>query len=189
MRRLLSLPATLRRTEDDASGIIDERELLLPRVRHLPAFLSRISMTEIRYGVRHLLSSPHVYDLFQSLVGAYAWRKNAIARHVIGSIRDKGLVIDIGSGTSEILNYLPADVEYVGFDRNLEYIKQARLRFAHRNARFVCEEFLPDSNLTGRAADVVLAFGLIHHLDDEHQLSPLQKCEERTHGKRILLDA
>lgn len=123
-------------------------------------------MTEIRSGIRHSLAAPGVYDFFQTLVGAYAWRRRAIDSFVSRQIPDDGLVIDIGCGTAEVLNYLPAGVEYIGFDQNRDYIAKARTAHARRNATFRCEELSPGFNPGGRRADLILAFGIVHHLDD-----------------------
>ena len=123
-------------------------------------------MTEIRSGIRHALASPRIYDLFQNLVGAYAWRRKVVERFVVAAIPDDGLIIDLGCGTAEVLRFLPAGVKYIGFDRNPGYIDRARACHAHRDAIFHCEELSPAFSLEGRSADVILAFGLIHHLDD-----------------------
>lgn len=126
--------------------------------------------TEIRDGIRHALASARIYGLFQKLVGAYAWRRKVVGKYVATAIPDGGLVIDIGCGTAEVLSYLPDNVEYIGFDRNPGYITRARASYAHRNASFYCEELSPNFTLEGRSADVILAFGLIHHLDDAMSL-------------------
>lgn len=123
-------------------------------------------MTEIRSGIRHALATPFIYDLFQSLVGAYAWRRKVVERFLAAAIPERGLVVDIGCGTAEVLDFLPEGIEYVGLDANPDYIEKARARHANRNARFHCEELSPRFTLGERRADAILAFGLIHHLDD-----------------------
>lgn len=123
-------------------------------------------MTEIRTGLRHILAFPRVYDFYQRLVGGYAWRKSVVEEFVLMAIPHGGLILDIGCGTVDILNYLPSGYRYVGFDRNPNYINKARARYTHKNARFTCEELSPDFTLNGRQADVVLTLGVLHHLDD-----------------------
>ena len=139
-------------------------------------------MTEIEGGIRQVFARPRVYDWFQSFVGACAWRKTVINRFVNGSIRDGGVIIDIGCGTCEVLNYLSENVEYIGFDRNQNYIEYASTRYAHRNASFANEKLSGDYDLKGRRADFVLAFGLLHHLSD-------QECSSLFNvAKRVLRD-
>lgn len=123
-------------------------------------------MSEITNGLRHILVRPLVYDTFQHLVGAYAWRKRFTRQFVNPELKSGSKVIDIGCGTGEILKYLPKDVSYYGIDRNPAYIQSAQRRFKQYDANFVCDSVgygfgdgLPKFN-------VALAVGLMHHLDD-----------------------
>lgn len=127
-------------------------------------------MKEIRYGIRHALALPWIYDTFQKLVGAYSWRSRVLSRFVSKAIPPNGKLIDIGCGTAEAIKFLPHGVEYIGFDRNPIYINKARKRFKHLHAVFHCEELSPNFILSGSPADVILALGLIHHLDDNQTL-------------------
>lgn len=147
-------------------------------------------MKEIRSGIRHALALPGVYDTFQRLVGAYAWRNRVLQRFVFPAIPQSGKLIDIGCGTAEALRFLPSEVEYIGFDRNPAYIHQARERYGHLNAQFYCEELSLDFSMNGRPADVVLALGLIHHLDDMQTLDlfKLAKKMLRPTGFLLTLD-
>jgi SAM-dependent methyltransferase len=135
-------------------------------------------MKEIRSGIRHSLALPWVYDTFQKLVGAYTWRDRAIQRFVSPAITEDGKLIDIGCGTAEAVKYLPRGVEYIGFDRNPAYIHQALERYGHLNAIFHCEELSLDYSMNGSPADVVLALGLIHHLDDMQTLDLLRLAKK-----------
>jgi SAM-dependent methyltransferase len=134
-------------------------------------------MAEIRSGVRHLLARPLLYDLFQRLVGANAWRRNFVRVFVLPELRKGARIIDIGCGTGDLLQHLPADISYVGFDRNEAYIVAARKRFAGRDARFECKSVEPGSVAHERAFDVALAIGLMHHLDDAEALVLLESAK------------
>jgi len=125
---------------------------------------------EIRSGIRHALALPWVYDAWQRLVGAYAWRDRVLQRFVSPVIPQHGKLIDIGCGTAEAVLSLPRGVEYIGFDRNPAYIHKAQKRFGHLNATFHLEELSLDFPMNGSPADVVLALGLVHHLDDMQTL-------------------
>jgi SAM-dependent methyltransferase len=140
-------------------------------------------MAEIRSGLRHLLARPRLYDLFQHLVGASAWRRNFVRDFVLPVLRKGERVVDIGCGTGDLLQYLPADISYVGFDRNEAYIAAARMRFAGRDARFECRSVEPGSGANEPAFDVALAIGLMHHLDDAEAVVLLESA------KGVLTDA
>jgi cyclopropane fatty-acyl-phospholipid synthase-like methyltransferase len=123
-------------------------------------------MAEIRGGFRHLLAHPAVYDFFQRSVGAYAWRQRVLSRYAHTHLQPGASVLDIGCGTGGIVSYLPPHIDYHGFDRNGAYIEKARRRYPRKNVAFHCEEF--DGQLHGqsRKFDLILAIGLIHHLED-----------------------
>jgi SAM-dependent methyltransferase len=144
-------------------------------------------MTEIRSGIRHALALPWLYDTFQKLVGAYAWRKRVLQQFVSSDTAQNGKLIDIGCGTAEALKFLPTGIEYIGFDRNPVYIQQARERYRHLNAKFYCEELSPDFSMNGSPANVVLALGLIHHLDDAQTLDLLRLAKKMLGASGFLL--
>jgi SAM-dependent methyltransferase len=75
-------------------------------------------------------------------------------------------VVDVGCGTAETLNFLPAGVHYHGFDLAAAYIETARERFGDRGT-FRCA----DVTLIGPdelpQCDLAISFGVLHHLDDD----------------------
>jgi SAM-dependent methyltransferase len=124
-------------------------------------------MAEVRSGILHLLARPWIYDSFQNLVGANAWRERVIREVVAPKIRNGDLIVDVGCGTGWVLNFLPPEVRYVGVDRNPAYIEQARSAFSGRSAEFRCDDVAASANTFDLRADAVLAIGLLHHLNDD----------------------
>ncbi len=120
-------------------------------------------MAQVTHGIRAILSSPLCYSLFQRLVGAERFRRLFVERELP---KEKGLrLLDIGCGPADLLAHLPDDWAYFGFDASRAYIEQARRRFGsrgHFQARLIDEAIIGE--LEG--FDVVLAVGLLHHLDD-----------------------
>lgn len=75
-------------------------------------------------------------------------------------------LLDVGCGTAQILDYLPEGVDYWGYDINSEYIEAAQAKFGGKG-QFACR-MLEESELAGILPfDIVLASGLLHHLDDD----------------------
>lgn len=124
-------------------------------------------MTEVRHGIRHLLASHVVYDLFQTLVGANRWRRRFLQSFLLDKIPADGTVLDVGCGTCEALSWLPPTINYIGIDRNESYINQAKKRYQTRKAIFLCEDLSTTLPAIAEKVDAVLMLGLIHHLNDE----------------------
>jgi len=95
----------------------------------------------------------------------------SIAGHYIRA-RPGDFVLDIGCGTATILASLPA-VHYIGFDPSAKYIAAASQRYGSRGdfRVGVCGDVdLPSLP----RMDIVLALGVLHHVDDAEALSLLQ---------------
>jgi SAM-dependent methyltransferase len=80
--------------------------------------------------------------------------------------REGEKLVDIGCGPGDILDRLPR-VTYVGCDISEAYIQAARRRFGGRGVFIAGRpcEWLLDARTHG--ADVVLAHGVLHHVDDK----------------------
>lgn len=143
-------------------------------------------MAQITSGVRAVLSHPLVYKTFQRLMGPPTTRRNFVAKFIRPQANMK--VLDIGCGPADILDDLPA-VDYYGFDISLAYIESAQSRFAGRG-RFTCK-LLEQSDLASLPKfDVVLALGLLHHLDDEQTAVVLRLAAGalRPGGRLVTID-
>jgi SAM-dependent methyltransferase len=72
-------------------------------------------------------------------------------------------VLDLGCGPGTLLEHL-GEVRYVGIDVSEAYIHRARRTFANRAEFRVGDATELDGDLRG--FDLVLAFGVLHHLDE-----------------------
>jgi cyclopropane fatty-acyl-phospholipid synthase-like methyltransferase len=63
-----------------------------------------------------------------------------------------------------MLHYMP-DVKYVGFDMSQSYINVCQQRFGSRG-EFHCQMLKDDTVANYGEFDIVLAIGVVHHLDD-----------------------
>jgi cyclopropane fatty-acyl-phospholipid synthase-like methyltransferase len=141
---------------------------------------------QVTTGIRSILAHPAVYDLFQNLMGADRIRRELVAEHIRPT---KGMrLLDIGCGTARILDYLP-EMTYHGFDLSQEYIDEAVARYAGRGT-FRCA-MVEEATLQSEAPfDLVLAVGVLHHLDDESvpQLMKLAKTALKDGGRLVTID-
>src|SRR4029077_4323462 len=87
-----------------------------------------VPMSHRSTGLYRIFESAAVYERFQRLLGSDAARR----RFVLDFLRPcpGARILDIGCGTGAILDHLPPNVDYVGYDLNPRYIEDARRRHA-----------------------------------------------------------
>lgn len=135
---------------------------------------------------RSILSFPSVYRLFGTVIGADRSRIECVERYIRPKTSDR--VLDCGCGPGDFLEYLPS-VDYVGIDIDEEYIAAARSRYGGRGTfrlGAVEKETIHEEN----HYDLVLAWGLLHHLDDDQAsefLRLARRCLKPT-GRLVTLD-
>ena len=134
-----------------------------------------------------VLSLPACYRFFRrSVGGGHVWRKY-LEHYVKPATGEK--VLDVGCGPADALLHLPK-VDYTGIDISPEYIAAAKRRFDGRG-RFLCHDV--GSFILGSdegSFDLVLATGVVHHLDDEQAdgLLTLARRALRPHGRLVTFD-
>ena len=111
-----------------------------------------------------LLGLPAVYRTFRALLGGPAAWEVYVTQYVKPRMGEK--VLDLGCGPADVLDYLPS-LNYTGLDNNPRYIQSAQKRFAHKG-RFWCKDLSAAALGAERGTfDLVLATGIVHHLDDQ----------------------
>jgi cyclopropane fatty-acyl-phospholipid synthase-like methyltransferase len=138
----------------------------------------------IKY-LRSILAVPAAYQLWWNVVGGPAEVRVLVNEYV--QPRTGARILEIGCGPGTIVSYLPPS-DYLGFDLSPEYIKQAKRRFP--NARFVCERVSHFSLTKEKSVDVVLAIGIVHHLEDAEarQLFQIAHDALTPGGKLVTMD-
>jgi len=100
----------------------------------------------------------------------------------------------VGCGPGDIAAYLPASVDYVGFDMSEEYIQTAKQRFEGKERGPKCQFF---HGLVNDAAlrvfddfDIVTANSVLHHLADDEAIAMFELAKKalRPSGRLITLD-
>ena len=122
-------------------------------------------------GLLRWLNVPFVYNAFSAAVGANALRRRLIQKHVRAKPGDK--VIDIGCGSALALRWLP-EVHYVGLDMNPNYIAFAHRTYGKKGTFVVGDLRSLKADSRFRDADIVIALGVLHHLDDQEAGSCFQ---------------
>lgn len=125
-------------------------------------------------GLHALLERPWVYRAVQRAVGARRARRVFVAEYVRPGPACR--ILDVGCGPADLLDHLPEDVRYTGYDLNPEYVEFARSRHGERG-RFRCGRAgeLPDAELGG-PFDRILLVALLHHLEDEPAAALVAQC-------------
>ncbi len=135
--------------------------------------------------LRRVLAIPAAYQLWWNLVGGPALAKVLINEYVRPTAGKR--ILEIGCGPGTIVGYLPPS-DYLGFDLSPKYIELARKRFPKAN--FVCERVSQFSLAKEESFDLVLAFGIVHHLGDAEarQLFQIAYDALKPGGKLVTID-
>lgn len=133
-----------------------------------------------------LQDNPVIYALSQFVVGGFAAQSRYIKEYVRPKKNDR--ILDIGCGTGDILRFL-SDVKYVGFDMHQRYIDSAKRNFGNRGT-FLCKKVSKDLAAELSEFDIVLAYGVLHHLSDNEalQLFELARSVLKPQGRLVTLD-
>lgn len=145
---------------------------------------------EVTSGVRSFLKASWAHELLQWFVGANA--AQAWLATNAWKVRDGQTIVDAGCGPGALLLQLPKDVNYFGFDVSEAYIRTARANYSDRG-EFVCGcavEFLDRHRELEGTVDLVLASGVLHHLDDDVALELLQVAHQllKPGGRFVSID-
>jgi SAM-dependent methyltransferase len=142
---------------------------------------------ELKKGLRGFMLADHrIYGLFKRIIlprRSVQYRVDQFIRPHRGA-----RILDIGCGTADILDFLP-EVEYAGFDPNPRYIAAARRRHGRR-AEFVVASIEDYRLQDPESYDIVLADGVLHHLDTPTAGLLLQtaKTALKPHGMFVSFD-
>ena len=135
---------------------------------------------------RAFLSHPRIYQGFQNLLGARRQRRICVREYIRPQAGER--VLDCGCGPGDFLHFFP-DVDYVGIDIEPRYIEAAREEFGGRGS-FRLGPVGADTMPEESQFDLVLAWGLLHHLTDDETVAFLEHAKRalRPSGRFVSLD-
>lgn len=110
-----------------------------------------------------ILELPGAYRLLGKVANLRTNARVAYAEQYLKA-RPGERVLDLGCGPGDVLSSLP-DCDYVGVDVEPRYIDAARRRYGGRGA-FRCMPLADFVLEAPRSFDLVMANGVLHHLDD-----------------------
>lgn len=149
-------------------------------------------MAENKRGVFGSISLPNVYNLVQFVAGAAMYREAMVRDHIRPF--DGCTIVDIGCGTGEYVEYIAKscrDFEYYGFDGEAKYIEHAQQRYASMpNVHFFHKILTADDAAQFKGADIAMAMGVMHHMDDSVVLALLRvaKSALKPGGRLVTYD-
>jgi SAM-dependent methyltransferase len=108
-----------------------------------------------------VLALPTAYRTFIRLIGG-GYLRTYVDDYL--QPRTNEQVLDVGCGPGDIFPFLP-DVRYVGVDLSPDYIAAARKRYGTQG-EFKCQDVADLAASEPGSFDLVMANGLLHHLDD-----------------------
>jgi len=119
---------------------------------------------QITKGPHIILESPLFYSFFQWMMGSHNKYRMYVTEYLKPFPNCR--ILDIGCGFAGILEHLPQNVEYVGYDISPAYISYAQKKYGNR-ATFYNQRVDEMQVQNNNSFDIVLADGLLHHLNDQ----------------------
>lgn len=142
-------------------------------------------------NIKQILSIPQIYTLWQNIIGDYKLRKIYCRDYVKAKESDR--ILDIGCGPANMVDFLPQNINYVGFDDSNLYIENAKKKFPNaensENYSFFCQRVNFAQNFDEKF-DIIMANAILHHIDDEEaeKLISFAKSNLKENGRLITLD-
>jgi SAM-dependent methyltransferase len=130
-----------------------------------------------------VLGHPFVYNRIRPLVVGGVDMTEVYASLEAGP---DDVIVDVGCGTGDALNYLTAFAGYHGFDVDATAVDFARSRWAEREDVSFETRALVEGDLNAIRPSLAILAGLLHHLDDEGARGLLEMLSRARSLRRIV---
>ena len=121
-------------------------------------------MAEKTSGIYKLVTMPKFYASFQSLLGGDEVRDRVKQEH-FPDLSGKR-ILEVGCGPGIWVPWLSECESYLGLDWNKKHIRNAQEKWPSDKFKFEARDVRSLSENNVEEFDLVIAFGLIHHLSD-----------------------
>jgi cyclopropane fatty-acyl-phospholipid synthase-like methyltransferase len=126
-----------------------------------------------------------IYDFYQNVVGGVNYR-NSYVQEILEHNGESSNILDLGSGTSEIVEVFSEKHNYIGLDYSSEYLAKAKKRENNCSSFQVFKYDLSKSgwseivrnNVEKKKSIDAIALGLLHHLDDQSATTLLKEVHD-----------
>lgn len=115
--------------------------------------------------MKKILALGRSYEALQKVFDGMGVYKTYRDEHLFVKGGEK--ILDVGCGTSSILALLPGNIDYTGIDISKIYLEKASSTYRNRGKWIQgCVDELPALIGLEERFDVVMANGVLHHIDD-----------------------
>jgi len=120
---------------------------------------------DCRSALKGILALSRTYETLQNVFDGMGVYKTYIDEHLL--VKGGEEILDVGCGTSSILALLPTNIHYTGIDISQTYLDKASHTYRNRGEWVQgCTSDLHKLVGFEEKFDVIMANGVLHHLDD-----------------------
>ena len=141
-------------------------------------------MAQRKSKIYNLINNPFVYQIIQKLMSGTSFRNNIVKKNIK---KTKLKILDIGCGPAEILEHIPK-CEYYGYDIDKRSITYAKNKYKKKNFHFFCKKFEKSDLKKLPKFDVIIFFGILHHLNNLEVDNLLSLCKKKMRKKFKIID-
>lgn len=128
------------------------------------------------------MSHPQIYEKTQLLLGS-AHSHDLFVNEFVGPSTDLS-ILDLGCGVGSALLHM-APAQYLGIDLDAGYIERAKAKFRDRGV-FIQGDVSKIELPRDVVCSCAMAYGLLHHLNDEQVVSMLRLVSKHVRGGRFI---
>ncbi len=148
------------------------------------------TITEDNSGIRKILSMGILYKTVQ-FVFSEKNSKKYILENIVEPAGKNCRILDLGCGPGNLVEFMPKDISYIGFDVNDNYIRTAQAANSDRdNTQFVLaqtSEMFSNPDLPDNSVDVAIVHGVFHHVTDEIASEMLELGQKKLKKGGVML--